>query len=64
MEIEKERIILSTSEDYEFIRLIYHIQKLKYGKLHIKIKEAKPHRIIKSTEDILLTKDSLGNFKK
>ena len=64
MEIENDKIILTISEDYELIRLIHHIKKLGYGELIIKIKESKPHRIIKSVEDILLTKDSLGNSKK
>ena len=57
MEIEKERIILNVEEDYEFIRLIHHIIKVKYGSLEIRIKHSKPFRIIKKEKDIMLIKD-------
>ncbi len=57
MEIEKERITLNIEEDYEFIRLIHHIIKVKYGSLEIRIKRSKPFRIIKKEKDILLMKD-------
>lgn len=57
MEIEKERIILDVEKDYEFIRLIHHIIKIKYGSLEIKVKRSKPFRIIKKEKDIMLIKD-------
>ncbi len=64
MEIKGKKIILDFYYDYEFIQLMSHIKKIKHGELLIKIKGAKPYRIIKSTKDILLTKDTSGNSNK
>ena len=56
MEIKEDKVILTTSEDYEFIKLIAHIAKTKYGEVRIKIKNSKPYQVIETQKSVLLVR--------
>jgi len=58
MEFEGKNVILKFEEDYEFIKLISHIIKTKYGEIRIKIKHAKPYQIIETQKSILLVREA------
>jgi len=57
MKIENKNIILMYDEDYEFINLINHITKMKYGDIEIRIKDSKPYLLVEVKKSILLTRD-------
>jgi len=59
MRIKEKTIILDSNEDFEFMNLIRHISKIGHGNVTIKVRDAKPYRIIKTEESVFLTRDAL-----
>ena len=59
MKIENKDVILEYDKDYEFIRLMLHIVKMKYGDVTIKVKNAKPYQVVETQKSFLLSKDAL-----
>lgn len=57
MKIEGKNVILEYEKDYEFIKLISHITKMKYGEIEIRIKDSKPYLVVEIQKSILLTKE-------
>ncbi|MHA1225143.1 MAG: hypothetical protein ACTSR2_00570 [Candidatus Hodarchaeales archaeon] len=56
MEIKEGKVILYADTDYEFIKLVNHIIKTKYGEVKLKIKNGKPYQVIETQKSILLVK--------
>ena len=63
MEIKGRKVILDITEDYEFIYLIHHVVKLKYGNLELKVKRAKPYQVTMIEKNILLSKDIRNDLR-
>lgn len=61
MEVDNnnEKIILHSKDDFEFIKMILHIRRVKYGEIKVKLKEGRPYLVTETKRNILLTKDSL-----
>jgi hypothetical protein len=57
MKIDGKDITLEFKEDYEFIKLISYVIKIKYGEVKLKIRNGKPYQMVDIQKSILLTKD-------